>query len=110
MEVIGGIRGRSGWRRDHVPRDTVLDAAAVMLYNITYINRWKAAMPKGESGRVVIEVEVELKRELYAALARRGLTMKAWFIATAREWMRDRQQGRLEFPPDDATSSGEQQL
>jgi len=64
-------------------------------------------MPKGESGRVVIEVDVELKRELYSALARQGLTMKAWFVAGARDWIRSRQQARLQFPLDEPTQIAE---
>ena len=44
-------------------------------------------MAKGLSGRVVIEVEPELKRELYGELARRGLTLKAWFIGQATHFL-----------------------
>lgn len=40
-------------------------------------------MPRGTSGRIVIEVDPHLKRELYAELARRGTTLKAWFIEAA---------------------------
>jgi hypothetical protein len=36
-------------------------------------------MARGESGRIVIEVDPTLKGELYVELARRGLTLKAWF-------------------------------
>jgi len=40
-------------------------------------------MPKGVSGRIVIEIEPELKRRLYSALAMDGLTLKEWFIQCA---------------------------
>ena len=44
-------------------------------------------MAKGSSGRVVIVVEPALKRELYVELARRGLTLKAWFIDQATHFL-----------------------
>lgn len=37
----------------------------------------------GNSGRVVIEIDPELKRELYSVLMREGLTLKDWFIQHA---------------------------
>jgi hypothetical protein len=40
-------------------------------------------MARGESGRIVIEVEPEVKRRLYSALALSGSTLKDWFIRTA---------------------------
>ena len=41
-------------------------------------------MVRGASGRIVVEVDPQLKRELYAALAHRGLTLKAWLVGEAR--------------------------
>jgi hypothetical protein len=40
-------------------------------------------MARGESGRIVIEVEPEVKRRLYAALALSGSTLKDWFLKNA---------------------------
>lgn len=40
-------------------------------------------MARGESGRIVIEVEPEVKRRLYAALALSGSTLKHWFLENA---------------------------
>ena len=37
-------------------------------------------MPQGLSGRIVLEVDPDLKRRLYSVLAREGLTMKGWFV------------------------------
>lgn len=46
-------------------------------------------MARGISGRVVIELEPELKRQLYSILAVQGLTLKEWFIrCSAREIQR----------------------
>lgn len=52
-------------------------------------------MPKGDSGRVVIEVGPDLKRQLYSALAIENSTLKDWFIATAKDYLADRDQPRL---------------
>lgn len=49
-------------------------------------------MARGPSGRVVIEVEPELKRELHAALVAEGTTLKDWFIAHALEHLRARRE------------------
>lgn len=40
-------------------------------------------MAIGESGRIVIDVDPEFKRQLYSALALRGRTLKDWFINSA---------------------------
>lgn len=37
-------------------------------------------MVQGASGRVVIEIEPHLKRQLYSSLAAQGMTLKEWFI------------------------------
>jgi hypothetical protein len=42
-------------------------------------------MARGMSGRIVIEVEPELKRRLYAVLAMSGSTLKDWFVASASQ-------------------------
>jgi hypothetical protein len=52
-------------------------------------------MPKGQSGRVVIEIDPALKRRLYSALAAESITLKAWFIETAHNFLQDREQPRL---------------
>ena len=44
-------------------------------------------MAKGPSGRIVIEVNPELKRELHAELAQRNLTLKAWFVQEATRFL-----------------------
>jgi hypothetical protein len=40
---------------------------------------------KGDSGRIVIEVDPELKRRLYRALAMKNLTLKQWFVELAEQ-------------------------
>lgn len=72
-------------------------------------------MARGESGRIVIEVDPVLKRELYAALAIAGSTLKDWFIRSAEGYCTSGVQGSLfgdverpatkpEAWPDDAAS------
>ncbi len=46
-------------------------------------------MSIGSSGRIVLEVNPELKRRLYSVLAQQGLTLKDWFQAQAADYLRD---------------------
>ena len=49
-------------------------------------------MSIGTSGRIVIEVETDIKRELYSALSREGLTLKDWFLKSAQSYISHRTQ------------------
>jgi hypothetical protein len=42
-------------------------------------------MAIGDSGRIVLEIEPELKRKLYSTLALENKTLKAWFIGMAEK-------------------------
>lgn len=44
-------------------------------------------MPRGSSGRIVIELDPMLKESLYAALDVRGSTLRAWFIEEAERFV-----------------------
>lgn len=46
-------------------------------------------MSIGSSGRIVIEVDPDLKRELYATLIRDGSTLKEWFLRNAQNYLLD---------------------
>lgn len=48
-----------------------------------------------KSGRLVVEVEPELKLALHAALAADGLSMKDWLVDRARDYIAERSQPRL---------------
>ena len=52
-------------------------------------------MSIGNSGRIVIEIEPDLKQELHAALKQEGLNLKAWFLENATEFLADRGQLNL---------------
>ena len=49
-------------------------------------------MAKGTSGRIVIEIDPDLKQELYDALDKEGLKLKQWFLKNAEDYLRDRSQ------------------
>lgn len=48
-------------------------------------------MSRGPSGRVVVELEPELKRRLYAQLVREGHTLKEWLVQRASEYLAKRE-------------------
>jgi hypothetical protein len=54
-------------------------------------------MAIGSSGRIVIEVEPELKHLLHAALREEGLTLKDWFTDHARRFLYEDKQLALDF-------------
>lgn len=54
-------------------------------------------MSIGDSGRVVIEIEPDLKRELHVALRHDGTNLKNWFIEQATSFLSDRGQITLAF-------------
>ena len=66
-------------------------------------------MPRGSSGRVVIEMDPQLKRELHSALVADGRTLKDWFIAQAEAFLEERRQpslpGLLKFPQNQEESN-----
>ena len=49
-------------------------------------------MPYGTSGRIVIEIDPELKAQLYQTLGREGISLKAWFLRRAEEYLYDGEQ------------------
>jgi hypothetical protein len=52
-------------------------------------------MPVGTSGRIVIEIDPELKQELYRALSEQGLNLKQWFLSNAQQYLDQRVQPNL---------------
>jgi hypothetical protein len=43
-------------------------------------------MARGESGRIVVEIDPAVKRDLYTALSASGQTLKDWFIQQAADY------------------------
>lgn len=44
-------------------------------------------MSRGNSGRIVIEVDPSIKDNLYIALAKRKLTLKDWFLLQCSQFL-----------------------
>ncbi len=49
-------------------------------------------MAVGKSGRIVLEVEPELKHRLYSELALESKTLKEWFLSAAKDYILSQQQ------------------
>lgn len=47
-------------------------------------------MSKSESGRLVVEIDPNLKRKLYAVLALEQKTLKEWFIESSSSYVKER--------------------
>ena len=69
-----------------------------MLHAFTALN--EVAMAKGSSGRIVIEMDPALKRQLYSVLDKDGSTLKNWFIERAENYVSESIQPRLAFADD----------
>ncbi len=46
-------------------------------------------MAKGNSGRIVIEVDPEFKQDLYKVLGSQGLNLKEWFVQSASDFLNE---------------------
>ena len=69
-----------------------------MLHNIQFTEIWwYSIMAKGNSGRIVIEIEPELKQELYSALGDERLNLKQWFLGNVEEFLRNKTQIPLDL-------------
>lgn len=44
-------------------------------------------MSRGASGRIVLEIDPQLKSELHAAVALDGRSLKDWFLESARAYV-----------------------
>lgn len=62
-------------------------------------------MPKGASGRLVIQIDTSLKHQLYVALAEENQTLKDWFISSAAEFLKNRKPRPTKLGQQTASSS-----
>ena len=58
-------------------------------------------MARGKSGRIVIEIDPKLKRQLYATLEYKQETMKEWFVKEAEGVIYKTKQPSFFETPDD---------
>ena len=56
-------------------------------------------MSVGKSGRIVIEIEPELKQELHSILRGEGKNLKSWFLENVEQYLSERGQLRLPLSP-----------
>lgn len=54
-------------------------------------------MSIGSSGRIVIEIEPELKRELHSVLRTEGTNLKTWFLNHVEDLLAQKGQQSLKF-------------
>lgn len=52
-------------------------------------------MAISDSGRVVLEIDPQLKRRLYSVLILEQKSLKDWFVASAEQFLKDREQKQL---------------
>lgn len=55
-------------------------------------------MSIGISGRIVIEIDPDLKQQLYDALGKEQMTLKSWFLEHAEHFLSTRSQMTLDLP------------
>lgn len=67
-------------------------------------------MARGNSGRIVLEVDPAEKRAIYEALAKDGLTLKDWFLYQARRYMHRHDHTELLAVAEDKTAFGARQI
>jgi hypothetical protein len=52
-------------------------------------------MPRSDSGRIVIDLDPEFKKELYSALQEDDCSLKTWFVERATDYVEDKKQPSL---------------
>jgi len=51
-------------------------------------------MARGNSGRIVLEIDPKTKNALYGAVTADGLTLKSWFLRNVDSYLADGEAGR----------------
>jgi len=64
-------------------------------------------MSIGNSGRLVIEIEPELKKELHAVLKKEGTNLKAWFLENVDHFLSEKGQQSLALEGADLSAERE---
>ena len=64
-------------------------------------------MPVGKSGRIVIEIDPELKQELYQSLGNEDSSLKEWFLTHVQGYLSGKSQVAINFESDDSRQISE---
>tara|TARA_B100000780_G_scaffold25281_1_gene16056 strand:+ start:251 stop:454 length:204 start_codon:yes stop_codon:yes gene_type:complete len=64
-------------------------------------------MPVGKSGRIVIEIDPELKQELYQSLGNEDSSLKEWFLNHVQGYLSGKSQVAINFESDDSRQISE---
>ena len=54
-------------------------------------------MPVGKSGRIVIEIDPNLKQELYQSLGKEESSLKDWFLENVEDYLAGKSQVSMNF-------------
>ena len=66
-------------------------------------------MPVGKSGRIVVEIDPEVKHQLYQSLGNDGSSLKQWFLDSVEKYLAGKEQLQLDLEPSpDGTKQGMQ--
>jgi hypothetical protein len=64
-------------------------------------------VPVGKSGRIVIEIDPELKKELYQSLGNEDSSLKEWFLIHVQGYLSGKSQVPMNFESDDSRQVSE---
>ena len=64
-------------------------------------------MPVGKSGRIVIEIDPELKQELYQSLGNEDSSLKEWFLNHVQGYLSGKSQVAINFESGDSRQISE---
>ena len=69
-------------------------------------------MPVGKSGRIVIEIDPEIKYHLYQSLGKDGSSLKQWFLENVDQYLSGKGQLQLDLShsQEDAKEGGRHEV
>ena len=68
-----------------------------LCYMLNFMLHESTYMPVGKSGRIVIEIDPNLKQELYESLNRDDSSLKKWFLDHVDNYLSGRAQFAIDF-------------
>ena len=77
-----------------------------MLHKTNLCNIGKI-MPVGKSGRIVIEIDPDVKQELYESLGKENSSLKNWFLDNVDKYLAEKSKLPMNFTVLDADNNKE---